>query len=173
MSNRLPKYCWQKWVKIQLSSSRQWAIGMDTLTSSHLGHLSWATAWPWSARLLIPTNDTPASRPAHFWSIHPSAEYNTVLCCVCQVAGVISDSLRPRGLQLASLFCPWNSPGKNTGVGCHFLLQGVFLIWGSNPHLLYLLHWQASSLTTSIIKTCYKWGKKKTWNLRLEYGCHP
>ena len=36
--------------------------------------------------------------------------------------------------------CPWNSPGKNTGVGCHFLLQGTFLNQGSNPWLLFLLH---------------------------------
>ena len=33
------------------------------------------------------------------------------------------------------LLCPWNSPGKNTGVGCHFLLQGIFLIQGLNPGL--------------------------------------
>ena len=37
-------------------------------------------------------------------------------------------------------------PGKNTGVGCHFLLQGIFLTQGSNPHLLCLLHWQVDSL---------------------------
>ena len=37
---------------------------------------------------------------------------------------VMSDSLRPHGLQPASLLCPWDSPGKNTGVGCYFLLQG-------------------------------------------------
>ena len=36
---------------------------------------------------------------------------------------VMSNSLRPHGLGLSKLFCPWNSPGKNTGVGCHFLLQ--------------------------------------------------
>ena len=41
------------------------------------------------------------------------------------------------------LLCPW---GKNTGVGCHFLLQGIFLIQGSNPHLL---HWPADSLPLS------------------------
>ena len=35
--------------------------------------------------------------------------------------------------------CPWGFPGKNTGVGCHFLLQGIFLTLGSNAHLL---HWQ-------------------------------
>ena len=34
------------------------------------------------------------------------------------------------------LLCPWHSPGKNTGVGCHFLLQGIFLTQGSNPGLL-------------------------------------
>ena len=33
------------------------------------------------------------------------------------------------------LLCPWNSPGKNTGVCCHALLQGIFLIQGSNRHL--------------------------------------
>ena len=42
--------------------------------------------------------------------------------------------------------CPWDSPGKNTGVGCHFLLQGIFLTQGSNPSLLHLLHAQANSL---------------------------
>ena len=37
----------------------------------------------------------------------------------------------------------WDSPSKNTGVGCHFLLQGIFPTQGSNPSLLCLLHWQA------------------------------
>ena len=38
------------------------------------------------------------------------------------------------------------SPGKNTAVGCHFLLQEIFLTQGSNPHLLSLPHWWADSL---------------------------
>ena len=59
---------------------------------------------------------------------------------------VVSDSLRLHGLWPARLLCPWNSPGKNTGVGCHFLLQGVFLIQELNLDLLCLLHWQADSL---------------------------
>ena len=37
-------------------------------------------------------------------------------------------------------------PSKNTRVGCHFLLQGIFLTLGSNTHLLCLLHWQEDSL---------------------------
>ena len=47
---------------------------------------------------------------------------------------------------MSKLLCSWNSPGKNTGVGCHFLLQGIFLTQGSNPRLLRLLYWQGSSL---------------------------
>ena len=39
-----------------------------------------------------------------------------------------------------------DSPGKNTGVGCHALLQGIFPTQVSNPCLLRLLHWQAGSL---------------------------
>ena len=35
----------------------------------------------------------------------------------------MSDSVRPHRRQPARLLCPWDSPGKNTGVGCHFLLQ--------------------------------------------------
>ena len=46
----------------------------------------------------------------------------------------------------ASLLCPWNFPGKNTGVSCHALLQEIFLTQGLNLHLLCLFHWQAGSL---------------------------
>ena len=41
--------------------------------------------------------------------------------------------------------CPWDSPGKNTGVACHFLLLGIFLTQGSNPCFLGLLYWQVDS----------------------------
>ena len=46
------------------------------------------------------------------------------------------------------LLSPWNFPGKNSGMGCHFLLQGVFPTQGLNPHHLCILHWQADSLPT-------------------------
>ena len=45
----------------------------------------------------------------------------------------------------AKLLCPWDSAGKNTGVGCHALLQGIFPVQGSNSHFLHLLHWQVGS----------------------------
>ena len=44
-------------------------------------------------------------------------------CCCCQVASVVSNSVRPHRRQPTRLPCPGDSPGKNTGVGCHFLLQ--------------------------------------------------
>ena len=51
---------------------------------------------------------------------------------------VMPDSLRSHGLQPIRLLCPWGFPGKkNTGVGCHFLLQGIFLTQGSNLGLLH------------------------------------
>ena len=75
-------------------------------------------------------------------------KHSTILCpvCVCHIASVVSNSLQPHGLQLTRLLCPWDFPGKNTGVGCHALLQGIFPTQGSNPHLLRLLHWQVGSL---------------------------
>ena len=48
---------------------------------------------------------------------------NMLCCCCCKVASVVSDSVRPHGLQTTRFPNPWDSPGKNTGVGCHFLLQ--------------------------------------------------
>ena len=47
--------------------------------------------------------------------------------------------------------CSWDFPGKNTGVGCHFLLQEIFLTQGSDSHLLHLLHWQVDSLPLSYL----------------------
>ena len=51
--------------------------------------------------------------------------------------------LRPHGVHPARLLCPWDFPGKDTGVGCHVLLQGISQTQGSDPRLL---RWQAGSL---------------------------
>ena len=64
---------------------------------------------------------------------------------VCSVTSVMFNLLRPHGLWPARLLCPWDSPGKNTGVGCHALLQGIFPTQGSDLPLLRPLHWQESS----------------------------
>ena len=83
----------------------------------------------------------------------------------------MSDSLWPHGPQPARLLCPWDSPGKNPGVGCHFLLQGIFLTQGWN---LRLLHWQADSLSLNhliehpllYIKYC-----SRLWGYKVEKIC--
>ena len=52
--------------------------------------------------------------------------------CESETCSVVSYSLQPHGL-----YSPWNSPGRNTGVGSLSLLQGIFPTQGSNPGLLY------------------------------------
>ena len=90
----------------------------------------------------------------HVLKPHSSADIGGKLSvCVCVRAharalscSVMFNFLQPRGLSPARLLCPWDSPGKNTGVVCYFLHQEIFLTQGLNPHLLRLLHWQANSL---------------------------
>ena len=57
----------------------------------------------------------------------------------------MSDSLLPRRLYPDRLLCPLNHPGKNTRVGCHFLIHGIFPIQGLNLGLLHLLELQVGS----------------------------
>ena len=57
--------------------------------------------------------------------------------CVCVSRLVVSNCLQPHGLEPTRLLCPWNSPGENTRMSCHFLLQGIFLTQGSNLGLLH------------------------------------
>ena len=82
----------------------------------------------------------------HFLPLPNSSLRNNV----CVSHSVVSDSLPPHGLKPTRLFCPWNSLGKNTGVGFHSLLQGIFPTQGSIPGLLhcrqipYLLSHQGS-----------------------------
>ena len=64
----------------------------------------------------------------------PSMDIKPMLSVSCSV---VPDSLRPPGLQPTRLLRPWDFPGNDTGVGCHFLLQGIFSTQGSNPDLLH------------------------------------
>ena len=57
-------------------------------------------------------------------------------CLVCaDVLSLQSCLILCNPMDPAKLLCPWDSPGKNTGVGCHALLHRIFLPQGSNPHL--------------------------------------
>ena len=71
------------------------------------------------------------------WNSNPDSliRFNHSLLYVSH--SVVSNFLQPHGLQSARLLCSWDSPGKNTGVGCHSLLQGIFLTQGLNTGLLH------------------------------------
>ena len=85
----------------------------------------------------------------------------------CVSHSVMSDSSQPHE-EPTRLFCPWDFPGKNTGVGSHFLLQGIFLTQRSNLGLLhcrrifYHLSYQRSPMSLRLGAKSYQ----KTW-LRL------
>ena len=56
---------------------------------------------------------------------------------MCVSHSVVSNSLKPYRVKPARLLCPWDSPGKNTGVCSHSLFQGIFPTQGSNAGLLH------------------------------------
>jgi len=62
-------------------------------------------------------------RMTHFTKLEQKISQFIWKHCCCYVTSVVSDSVRPHRQQPTRLPCPWDSPGKNTGVGCHFLLQ--------------------------------------------------
>ena len=81
-----------------------------------------------------------------------------------------SDSLQPHGLEPARLLCPWDFPGKNTGVDCHFLLQGTFLTLGSNLGLQHcrwiLYHWATRERCCT--KSSQVFGENRCWGRSLQ-----
>ena len=58
---------------------------------------------------------------------------------------------------MASILWPWNLPGKNTKVGCFFLLQGIFMTQRLNPRIMHRLHWQANSLPLCHLRLTLLW----------------
>ena len=77
--------------------------------------------------------------------LHSVPHTHALYVHTCQVTSVVPNSVWSHGLWPTRLLCPWCSPGKNTGVGCHAFLQGIFPTQGWNPGLLH--HLQAGSLS--------------------------
>ena len=89
---------------------------------------------------------------------------------VCVLVAQSCPTLRPHGLQPTRFLCPWDFPGKNTGMGSRSLLQGLFLTQGSNlglqhcRQILYQLSYQR----------CLKWIKRDTqMSINVEKGEFP
>ena len=77
----------------------------------------------------------------------------------CQLLSRVQPFVTPSTVA-SRLPCPWDSPGRSTGVGCHFLLQGIFPTQGLNPGLLHcrqiLYHWVGSLLNITVKLFIYK-----------------
>ena len=89
--------------------------------------------------------DYVVSLPCLYWqvgSLPVAPPGSAFTCSVCSAAQLCRTLCDPRGLWPDRLLCPWDSPGKDSGVGCHFLFQGVFPTQGPSPRHLHLLRWQ-------------------------------
>ena len=99
-----------EWVAISFSSAWKWKLKVKSLSHVQLLVTSWTAPYQAPPSMGFSRQE--------YWSGVPLP--SPLLCSVG------SNSFWPHG-QRTTVFCPWNFPGKNTGVGCHFLLQGMFL----------------------------------------------
>ena len=83
-------------------------------------------------------------------------------CCCCWVASVVSNSVRPHRQQPTRIHRPWDSPGKNTGVGCHFLLQCMKREKWKWSHLFVSDSWQPHGLQPTRLLRPWDFPSKST-----------
>ena len=115
-----------------------WEDPLEEGTATHSSILAWRIPWTHEPGGLRSTGSQRVGQTEVTW-LAVSSESHTGTCplptrrdlstagccCCCEVTSVVSDSVRPHRQQATRLPRPWDSPGKNTGVGCHFLLQCV------------------------------------------------
>ena len=128
---------------MSFSNAWKWKVKVKSLSCVRLLATSWTAAYQappsvgfsrqkyWSG---VPL-PSPAVNTASLYSNVRSTKHFAVVLLLFSHS-VMSNSLWPHELQLTRLLYAWDSPDKNTGVGCHFLLQGIFLTQGSNLHCL-------------------------------------
>ena len=87
--------------------------------------------------------------------------WTQIHCMSAQWLSCVRFFVTLRTVSLARLLCSWDFLGKNIGVGCHALLQEIFLTQGSKLRLLCLLHWQADSSSLSHLRSPLKFTSKQ------------
>ena len=126
-----------EWVAISFCNAWKWKVKVKSLSRV------WLVATPRTAAYQAPPS-MGFSRQEH-WSGLPFPSPMQENEKWMWSRSVVSDSLRPHGLQSTRLLRPWDFIGKSTGVGCHFLLQGIFLTQGWTH--ISCLHWPGDSLS--------------------------
>ena len=114
---------------------KEWDLNSDPEAQTAI-MLSLETLWDVFPELI-------KKRFLNFWPL-PTMSYLSLACALSCFSGVQLCS--PVDCSPAGSSVHGDSPGKNTGVGCHALLQGLFLTKGWKVHLLCLLQWQVGSL---------------------------
>ena len=121
--------------------SEEFCVGLNKHTECHKIETLWESESSWSNYKLVEASPSGTLTPQ---------EERSESC---------SSPLWPHGLEPTRFFCPWDPPGKNTGVGCHSFLQGIFPTQGSNPSLpyfrriLYHLSYQGRRKRKGFLKT--------------------
>ena len=95
---------------------------LRSMGSQRVGH-DWATSFSFFTLCTVYNSQ---DKETIKMSINTWMDKEDVLYIYSEGHLVVFGSLRLHWLYPARLLCPWNSPGKNTGVGCHALLQGIF-----------------------------------------------
>ena len=108
-----------EWIAISFSNAWKWKVKVKSVSCVRL------LATPWTAAYQAPPS-MGFSRQK-YWSGVPlsSPKVSICCCCCCWVSSVVSDSAWPHRRHPTRFPRPWDSPGKNNGVGCHFLLQCI------------------------------------------------
>ena len=143
------------WVRCEIDIKKQISVFKCHKVTGKLWRLDkkWLTQMLSRGEVNTCIITTVFEKVSFFSCVHYTSQQYLNLNNIC-VYSVMSDCLQSHGLRLTRLLCPWNFPGKNTGVGCHSLLLRIFLTLGWNPHLMHLLHWPANSLPPPPPNTC-------------------
>ena len=102
-------------IKVLLLVFHAWALNLFMKQNILRVCFCWGLLWA--------TLGNKAEKYTCFHVYNSTGQLEDKQCCCCEVASVVSNSVWPHRRQPTRLLCPWDSPGKNTGVGCHFPLQ--------------------------------------------------
>ena len=125
-----------EWVAISFSNTRKWKVKVNSLSRVRRSATTWTAAYQAPPSMGFSRQEYRSGVPLAAYQAPPSMGFSRQEYCsgvplpspchmamLCYAKSLQSDSVRPHRQQPTRLPHPWDSPRKNTGVGCHFLLQ--------------------------------------------------